>query len=93
MRRPLQRLLGGLLEPVADTMVVGASALRMPRVGQRGIHALRGLVLVLGLLVVCPATHARGVVDAVVGGVGGRQRCRRRGRCAEEDAGHGDSHG
>lgn len=81
-----------LLEPIADALVVGAGALRVPRVGQGSVLALRGLVLVRGLLVVRPATHPGGVVDAVVSGVGRRQRRRGRDRRAEEDAGYGDSH-
>ncbi|MBA9050892.1 AlbA family DNA-binding domain-containing protein [Streptomyces murinus] len=58
----------GLLEPVADAVVVGAGALGVPGIGQGGVLALGGRVCVPGLLVVRPAAHTGGVPDTVVGG-------------------------
>lgn len=83
----------GLLEPVADAVVVGAGALCVPGVGQGSVLALGGLVLVLRPLVVRPAAYPGGVVDAVVGGVGGRQGCRGCGRCAEQNTGESNGDG
>ncbi len=84
---------GALLEPVEHAVVVRAGALRVPRVRQGSVLALRRLVLVGRLLVVRPAAHPGGVMDAVVGRVGGRQGRRRRGRGAEEDTSDSDSDG